>query len=55
MDPFSLIICLVIIITICLQVCQLFDFSETRSQVIEAFYLGVIIALLLTSDFLKFL
>ena len=54
MDPFSLAIILILIIAICLQVWQIFDFSELRSLLIEALYLVIIISLIINTDFLEF-
>jgi hypothetical protein len=55
MDPISLIILLIFLFSVCLQVWQIYDFSEMRSQLIEAMYIAIILALVFTTDFLKFL
>ena len=52
MDPFAIFIVLIIIINIALQALQFHDFRETRSMVIEALYLAIVLALVFSTDFL---
>jgi len=54
MNPFSLVIVLALLYAIVLQFIQFFDFSEDRSLTIEVLYIAIIVALILTTDFLKF-
>ncbi|MFL9844735.1 hypothetical protein [Flavobacterium rhizosphaerae] len=55
MDPFQIIVMVVIMATIAMQALQLADFKEWRSQVIEGCYLAIIIALLIYSNFFPWL
>lgn len=55
MDPFKLLIIIAFLVSVVLQSKQFHDFSETRSLVIEALYMIIIIALATTTDFLAWL